>query len=392
VVAVCHHGGAGTTAAGLRLGKPTIIVPFFGDQFFWGSMISKSGAGPLPMPGKSVTAKQFAEAFEFVHDPKTQEAAMKISTNFQQEKGCDAAVRSFHAHLPLHKMRSDLDSSFGVCCRLNDYDLQLSRPVAQVLVAAGEIEESELSPHKVYGWSSLLQGDHFEAISRGFRRAVSKITDSVHRLKRSKSMYTLETNTSRNRQGITRQEIMNIGRAFKDCLPLYGEIQERSTEERDEEAERRVKHSVRYGLATLVTKPPIDNHRHTTADAGSSPAVSSPGKGIVKPRTNNTLTRNLSNRNNQTQIKTNQQTNTKNQRLLSTKGKSSLQSKGQNNSKSPEQKAADMSGYSIDVCKQIISEFQQLKEERFPSNGKSTHRSKTGHGLHRQRSRSTTTH
>lgn len=34
VSAVCHHGGAGTTAAGLRAGKPTIIVPFFGDQFF----------------------------------------------------------------------------------------------------------------------------------------------------------------------------------------------------------------------------------------------------------------------------------------------------------------------------------------------------------------------
>ena len=28
--AVVHHGGAGTTAAGLRAGKPTVIVPFFG--------------------------------------------------------------------------------------------------------------------------------------------------------------------------------------------------------------------------------------------------------------------------------------------------------------------------------------------------------------------------
>jgi sterol 3beta-glucosyltransferase len=32
VAAVVHHGGAGTTAAGLRAGNPTFICPFFGDQ------------------------------------------------------------------------------------------------------------------------------------------------------------------------------------------------------------------------------------------------------------------------------------------------------------------------------------------------------------------------
>ena len=45
VDAVVHHGGAGTTAAGLRFGKPTMIVPFFGDQPFWSAMVAKAGAG-----------------------------------------------------------------------------------------------------------------------------------------------------------------------------------------------------------------------------------------------------------------------------------------------------------------------------------------------------------
>lgn len=37
VSAVVHHGGAGTTAIGLAKGRPTVVVPFFGDQGFWGA-------------------------------------------------------------------------------------------------------------------------------------------------------------------------------------------------------------------------------------------------------------------------------------------------------------------------------------------------------------------
>jgi sterol 3beta-glucosyltransferase len=41
VAGVVHHGGAGTTAAGLRAGVPTVIKPFFGDQFFWGDRVQE---------------------------------------------------------------------------------------------------------------------------------------------------------------------------------------------------------------------------------------------------------------------------------------------------------------------------------------------------------------
>jgi len=36
--AAVHHGGAGTTAASTAAGIPTAIVPFFGDQPYWGGM------------------------------------------------------------------------------------------------------------------------------------------------------------------------------------------------------------------------------------------------------------------------------------------------------------------------------------------------------------------
>jgi sterol 3beta-glucosyltransferase len=48
VAAVVHHGGAGTTAIGLRNGVPTVIVPFFGDQPWQGDMVANAGAGPKP--------------------------------------------------------------------------------------------------------------------------------------------------------------------------------------------------------------------------------------------------------------------------------------------------------------------------------------------------------
>jgi len=42
VSAVVHHGGAGTTAIGLAKGRPTVVVPFFGDQGFWGEHICRA--------------------------------------------------------------------------------------------------------------------------------------------------------------------------------------------------------------------------------------------------------------------------------------------------------------------------------------------------------------
>ena len=50
-----HHGGAGIKSAGIALGQPTVIVPFFGDRPFWGVVVAKAGAGPSPIPYKVLT-------------------------------------------------------------------------------------------------------------------------------------------------------------------------------------------------------------------------------------------------------------------------------------------------------------------------------------------------
>lgn len=98
---VVHHGGAGTTAIGLKYGCPTIIVPFFGDQAFWADHVNNLGLGPKGIPQKELTGKKFAEAIEFCLDPKVKAQAEKISTILKKENGVEKAVEFFHRSLPL---------------------------------------------------------------------------------------------------------------------------------------------------------------------------------------------------------------------------------------------------------------------------------------------------
>jgi UDP:flavonoid glycosyltransferase YjiC (YdhE family) len=75
--AVVHHGGAGTTAAGLRAGVPAIVCPFFGDQPFWGERIAALGAGPAPIPIGRLTADALAAAIEAAVGPGGPAAAIR---------------------------------------------------------------------------------------------------------------------------------------------------------------------------------------------------------------------------------------------------------------------------------------------------------------------------
>lgn len=62
VDAAVHHGGAGTTGASLRAGVPTIVKPFFGDQFFFGGRVQDLGVGKcLKVMNTSVFARALWE-------------------------------------------------------------------------------------------------------------------------------------------------------------------------------------------------------------------------------------------------------------------------------------------------------------------------------------------
>ncbi len=93
MAAVVHHGGAGTTAAGLRAGAPTVICPFFGDQPFWGRRIAALGAGPQPIPQRRLTTECLAGAIRAaVGDPALRERAATLGASIRAEDGVARAV------------------------------------------------------------------------------------------------------------------------------------------------------------------------------------------------------------------------------------------------------------------------------------------------------------
>jgi sterol 3beta-glucosyltransferase len=90
---VVHHGGAGTTAAGLRAGCPTLVCPFGIDQPFWGRRVHELGAGPVPLPQKRLTTDTLALAItELVTTSRFRTAATAIAASIARDDGVTAAV------------------------------------------------------------------------------------------------------------------------------------------------------------------------------------------------------------------------------------------------------------------------------------------------------------
>ncbi|KAL6563784.1 hypothetical protein OROGR_002743 [Orobanche gracilis] len=102
--AVVHHGGAGTTAAGLKAACPTTIVPFFGDQPFWGERVHARGVGPSPIPVDEFSLQKLVDAITFMLDPKVKECALQLSKAMENEDGVTGAVNAFFKHLPHKKV------------------------------------------------------------------------------------------------------------------------------------------------------------------------------------------------------------------------------------------------------------------------------------------------
>nr|WP_314260343.1 glycosyltransferase [uncultured Devosia sp.] len=94
VSAVVHHGGAGTTSAGLHLGRPTFVVPQIVDQPYWGRRVYEMGCGPKPVRLRKLTSEILAGALaDLSTNEDYRRNAADIAEQLHGEQGTDKAIK-----------------------------------------------------------------------------------------------------------------------------------------------------------------------------------------------------------------------------------------------------------------------------------------------------------
>lgn len=111
MAAVITHGGPGTVGAGLRAGVPTMALPFFGDQFFWGRRCAALGVGAPPISAEQVTVERMGAALRtLTSDPEVRRRAAELGRRIQAEDGVARAVEAVQRHLPAYNRAARMEA------------------------------------------------------------------------------------------------------------------------------------------------------------------------------------------------------------------------------------------------------------------------------------------
>jgi UDP:flavonoid glycosyltransferase YjiC (YdhE family) len=88
-----HHGGAGTVAAALMAGIPSIVLSMFGDQPQWGKIVQRRGVG-LHLPFRRLTAKKLLRAIEKAGSPPILGQAARLGAEVNAEDGVRTTIET----------------------------------------------------------------------------------------------------------------------------------------------------------------------------------------------------------------------------------------------------------------------------------------------------------
>jgi sterol 3beta-glucosyltransferase len=87
-----HHGGAGSTAAGLRAGIPGVVIPHAADQPFWGRRVHALGVGPVPIPINKLRTPRLSDGLAEAEAPAVISVARILGERIRAENGIQTAV------------------------------------------------------------------------------------------------------------------------------------------------------------------------------------------------------------------------------------------------------------------------------------------------------------
>jgi hypothetical protein len=166
----------------LRAGLPTVVVPFFGDQFFWGRVVADAGAGPEPIPIRRLTSEALTAAFDVCRRPRVRERASELGARLRATDGVALTVQSIERHLPVSAMRcaespDHLAVVFCDTCGVRlCQDCSASAHAGHVVHPYRPVDWSRRPPHGLAAELSDIVGDAAQALQAGLAEIWPSIT------------------------------------------------------------------------------------------------------------------------------------------------------------------------------------------------------------------------
>ncbi|KAK5948778.1 hypothetical protein OHC33_010201 [Knufia fluminis] len=262
--AVVHHGGAGTTAIGLKLGKPTMIVPFFGDQPFWANMIARAEAGAREVyPLKKLTVERFATGIKQCLEPSSKENAQAIAKGMALEgDGAENAVDSFHRNLGLSgesSMRCGVFEDRVAVWQVKHTDMKLSALAADLLVENKQLSWHDLELIRHKSWADFSGPG--EPITGAGGVVVGAFQEALH------GMTEIHDSAKADWKRIERRRRKKKGNSITDAIVMPGQIaQQARAASKDEDGGE----DARVKVNLTGEAEPIRNIASIVGDSGNA--------------------------------------------------------------------------------------------------------------------------
>lgn len=195
--AAVHHGGSGTTGASLRAGLPTIIKPFFGDQFFYASRVEDLGVGVFL---KKLTVSAFSKAIiEVTTNEKIIKKASLLGAKIRKESGVDAAISLIYLQMnyaqSLIKKRDEIKDGLSIGGIFSPMSGAISRTISSTAGHASSLASFAYKPVALLESAVEESPSESTSVVRGSSTTKSAVSARGNAVRASSTTVTSTTTT-----------------------------------------------------------------------------------------------------------------------------------------------------------------------------------------------------